>query len=563
LPDPTPATRTITVRNQHEITYWPDNKAGAVSLTFDDGFLSQYSLAVPVLNTRGFKGTFFIITHTMGNPYATWDNWRDAANMGHEIGSHTKTHPRLPNLSFSQMEDEIAGSKAEIDAQITSQKCLAFAYPYGALNDNAKFIAQNNYVAARGITCDLNSEPFDFYNMRACEDYLALHEMKAYTDAAEQQGKWLIPFFHSLDGTDYGFWRIGTLTEYLDYLQTKNLWVGTFGAVAKYIKERASANLSVVSSSSDQIVLSLTDTMDLVIPKSTWSLKSVDSQELVYENGAAMNTFDGNVSTIWHTQWYGGSPPHEIQIDLGVIYDIDGFYYLPRQDGGVNGRIGRYEFYVSGDGVNWGSPVATGTFANDATEKMVIFTPKTGRFVRLRALSEVNGNPWTSMAEINVLRRGSDPTYDQPLTMRSGVPSSWVYVSVQQGSSITTVRSTVEGPSTVIYYNAVPDRGLISLTPTVTPLLASVSVSPSTVVGGNTSSGTVRLDGPAPSGGEVVTLSSSNASVASVPASVTVLSGNTSATFTVTTRPVSSLTSFTISARYAGVTKTTILTVTP
>ncbi len=69
----------------------------------------------------------------------------------------------------------------------------------------------------------------------------------------------------------------------------------------------------------------------------------------------------------------------------------------------MNGRIGQYEFYVSTDGVNWGTAVATGTFANNSLEKEVVFASKTGRFIRLRALTEVNGKPWTSMAEINVL----------------------------------------------------------------------------------------------------------------------------------------------------------------
>jgi hypothetical protein len=57
------------------------------------------------------------------------------------------------------MLDEIAGSKTVIDAQITSQECLSFAYPYGAFNPTSKSIAQNNYIAARGISCSLNSEP--------------------------------------------------------------------------------------------------------------------------------------------------------------------------------------------------------------------------------------------------------------------------------------------------------------------------------------------------------------------------------------------------------------------
>ena len=45
----------------------------------------------------------------------------------------------------------------------------------------------------------------------------------------------------------------------------------------------------------------------------------------------------------------------------------------------------------------------SGTFANDETEKQVLFDRKLGRCVRLVALSEVNGNPWTTMAELNVL----------------------------------------------------------------------------------------------------------------------------------------------------------------
>ncbi|PJN30021.1 hypothetical protein CG736_02735 [Kitasatospora sp. CB02891] len=75
---------------------------------------------------------------------------------------------------------------------------------------------------------------------------------------------------------------------------------------------------------------------------------------------------------------------------------------LPRQDGGVNGRIGGYEIYVSDSTGSWGTPVATGTFADTAAAaKTVNFKPKNGRYVRLRALGEAgNRGPWTSAAEI-------------------------------------------------------------------------------------------------------------------------------------------------------------------
>ena len=94
------------------------------------------------------------------------------------------------------------------------------------------------------------------------------------------------------------------------------------------------------------------------------------------------------------------------------------------------------------------------------------------------------------------------------------------------------------------------------------PTLSSVTVNPTSVTGGNSSTGTVTLTGPAPSGGAVVNLSSSNTSVATVPASVTVNANNTTANFTVSTNPVASSSPVTISGIY-GATQTAILTVQP
>jgi len=93
--------------------------------------------------------------------------------------------------------------------------------------------------------------------------------------------------------------------------------------------------------------------------------------------------------------------------------------------------------------------------------------------------------------------------------------------------------------------------------------LASVGVSPSTVVGGNVATGTVTLSAAAPTGGATVGLASSNASIASVPANVVVLAGNKAANFNVTTKaPLRKQVPVTISATWQGVTKTVTLTVT-
>jgi len=93
------------------------------------------------------------------------------------------------------------------------------------------------------------------------------------------------------------------------------------------------------------------------------------------------------------------------------------------------------------------------------------------------------------------------------------------------------------------------------------PVPANLVLSPTTVAGGATSTGTVQLDNPALTGGQVVTLSSSSAA-ATVPASVTIAAGGSSATFTVTTTAVAATTSATINATANGKSRPATLTIT-
>jgi hypothetical protein len=94
------------------------------------------------------------------------------------------------------------------------------------------------------------------------------------------------------------------------------------------------------------------------------------------------------------------------------------------------------------------------------------------------------------------------------------------------------------------------------------PTLSSLTLNPTSVTGGNSSTGTVTLSGAAPTGGATVALSSSNGA-ASVPSSVFIPAGATSATFTVSTSAVAASTTVTIFATYSGTTQSASLTVTP
>jgi hypothetical protein len=94
--------------------------------------------------------------------------------------------------------------------------------------------------------------------------------------------------------------------------------------------------------------------------------------------------------------------------------------------------------------------------------------------------------------------------------------------------------------------------------------LSAVTLNPAAVTGGQSTTGnSVAMIGPAPTGGALVTLSSSNLSVASVPVSVPIAAGFTSAQFAVTTSPVAMTTEATIAASFGGVTRTAVLTVNP
>jgi hypothetical protein len=113
---------------------------------------------------------------------------------------------------------------------------------------------------------------------------------------------------------------------------------------------------------------------------------------------------DGEPGTYWHTEYTGAVPgyPHEFVLDLGRPHQVGGLVYVPRTDGSTNGRVKDYEVYVSADGKDWGRPLARGTWLNDATTKYVIVPPTRARYVKLRGLSEVTGQPVMSAAEIDV-----------------------------------------------------------------------------------------------------------------------------------------------------------------
>jgi peptidoglycan/xylan/chitin deacetylase (PgdA/CDA1 family) len=149
--------------------------AKPVIITFDDGFADQMQ-AFALLKAYQMKATFYIIDggpgsqwcigagrryndpsqppSGCGDAYLTWDQVRqlDASGLI-TIGSHTIDHPDLPTETAAQQEAEIAGGKAELEAEI-GHKVTDFAYPYGDYNQTTI-----NIVKAAGFLTAVTTTP--------------------------------------------------------------------------------------------------------------------------------------------------------------------------------------------------------------------------------------------------------------------------------------------------------------------------------------------------------------------------------------------------------------------
>jgi chitodextrinase len=161
----------------------------------------------------------------------------------------------------------------------------------------------------------------------------------------------------------------------------------------------AANNVSAQSSQASATTQAGTPTPTL-IPQNTLTVASVDSQETGYE---ATKAIDANSTTMWHTQFVSANPPppHWIILNLNGTYSVKGFRYLPRSDGYAEGTIKDYQFATSMDNITYATPT-TGTFASDTTQKDVVIPGTTAKYVKLTAMSEINGNPWTHAAELNI-----------------------------------------------------------------------------------------------------------------------------------------------------------------
>jgi peptidoglycan/xylan/chitin deacetylase (PgdA/CDA1 family) len=123
-----------------------------LAVTFDDAFHSVLERARPILDELGVTATLFVPTDFPEHPDVpmrwpgieqwlgseheaelrpmSWDEVRVLADAGWEIGSHTKSHPRLSSLPDAEMERELEDSRLILEERL-GRPCNALAYPFG------------------------------------------------------------------------------------------------------------------------------------------------------------------------------------------------------------------------------------------------------------------------------------------------------------------------------------------------------------------------------------------------------------------------------------------------
>ncbi len=259
-----------TVDSLYEIGTWSGFRDAAISYTFDDGCPNQFSVAIPMFNEFGFPLTLFTATGTSWLPQPNWTVLQNVAAQGHEVASHTVTHPYLNQLTLTEQQYELKSSQDSINAHVTCQKCITLAYPYCVRGNDS--LCLEYYIAARACQGNIESKnPRSFLNLSSiiCGSEGSVKtgaDFNSRANGAANSKGWCVYLIHGIDNASDGWSPISSteLRASLEYLDTNRVkfWVATFVNVVRYIKERSAASVTELSVQENSITVQVTDTLD-------------------------------------------------------------------------------------------------------------------------------------------------------------------------------------------------------------------------------------------------------------------------------------------------------------
>ncbi|MDR1761554.1 MAG: carbohydrate binding domain-containing protein, partial [Bacteroidales bacterium] len=246
--------------NTYEIATWQDFKTAAVTFTFDDNCANQFSAAVPLFNGHGYKASFYPVINWNPN----WSTLRTLAQNGHEIGSHSVTHP-----SAAMTANEMSDSKNRINTEIAGVDCNTVTYPNCVVPN--KTTAAQYFIGGRVCNNQVeNSTPADYYaigsiicgNQGTCN---SLANFQTQLTTAKNKNGWAVFLIHEINnGSGYSPLQSTVLGSTLDYIKQNDsdYWVTTFRNAILYSKERNAAVVREISATGSEIQLEITDNLN-------------------------------------------------------------------------------------------------------------------------------------------------------------------------------------------------------------------------------------------------------------------------------------------------------------
>ena len=254
------------------ICKWKDNKTAAYSVGGDDSLRSQLFFAIPEMDRRGFKGTWWVNPGRGGSRnyknrddewaecwIACFDQWKAAATRGHDFGNHTLHH--LGAATYAEAEHEI-GKTAEIIWETNPRQRLQLFLSGGGtswgISDRELVEILTRYDCVRGRGGGIEDPTWEVDP--------SADTLRSYVDIAIREGSWHLVGFHGIGpDCEWGGPVDGNaFTALLDYLVEKQdlVWCGTHTEVHKYDQERSNAHVQILEVTEDRLRLDLVSAKD-------------------------------------------------------------------------------------------------------------------------------------------------------------------------------------------------------------------------------------------------------------------------------------------------------------
>jgi peptidoglycan/xylan/chitin deacetylase (PgdA/CDA1 family) len=239
---------------------WPMDKAAAYTIGFDDARVSHIDVARPELNRAGLTGTFYVNTRSV----TAWNSLRRMADEGHEIASHTWSHPRCSVIAEEDLRREIERAIEDIRNHLPGVRAVpSFSYPFGSFDETSRRVVSRYHLSARSGVPGIESgdaDRTDFAALKAVGVYppYDIDRLNASVLEAVESRGWIIVYFHSIsDRNSRGRTTIPleSFRRHLSFVRERksDLWIATQGLAASYILMRRTAVVSAFVTHGDRI----------------------------------------------------------------------------------------------------------------------------------------------------------------------------------------------------------------------------------------------------------------------------------------------------------------------